>query len=171
LPRIGRVELHVYPAHAHAHLRRQLSHSHVGWPVVDEAIAVSERKAPIVGESFVQGSWPPPSPPACAQSSGQLIRQRLSAVDFDGVTSITGEKCLAILDTASPRAFTPPFDAWPFSPRIHLVLFDLRVKGLDRGMYLWLRAPAEAEALRHSFHDVPAWEVLRARPPWCHSGV
>jgi hypothetical protein len=39
----------------------------------------------------------PPSPPVCAHSSGQLIRQRRSAVDFDGVTSITCDKFLAIL--------------------------------------------------------------------------
>ena len=143
----------------------RLSRSHVAWPVIDEAIAVSERKAPIVDRSFVQDSWPPPSPPACAQSSGQLIRQRRSAVDFDGVTSITREKFLAILDTTLPRASAPPFDGWPFSPRILLVLFVHRVTGLDPGMYLWLCAPTDAEALRHSFHDVPDWEVLRDMAP------
>jgi nitroreductase len=103
--------------------------------------------------------WPSPSPPACAHSSGQLIRQRRSAVDFDGVSSITREKFLAILDTTLPRASAPPFDAWPFPPRLHLVLFVHRVTGLDPGMYLWLRAPADAETLRHAFRDVPAWEV------------
>jgi len=61
----------------------RLSSSHVGWPVIDEAIAVSERKASITDKSFVPESWPPPSAPACAHSSGQLIRRRRSAVDFD----------------------------------------------------------------------------------------
>jgi len=139
----------------------RLSCSYVGWPVIDEAIAVSERKAPIADKSVVPDSWPPPSPPACAHSSGQLIRQRRSAVAFDGVTSITREKFLAILDTTLPRASAPPFDAWPFSPRLHLVLFVHLVTGLEPGMYLWLRAPADSEALRQAFHDVPDWEVLR----------
>jgi SagB-type dehydrogenase family enzyme len=148
----------------------QLSRSHVGWPVIDEAIAVSERKAPMADKSvvpacrvrpkvFYAALWPPPAPPACAHSSGQLIRQRRSAVDFDGVTSITREKFLAILDTTLPRASAPPFDAWPFPPRLHLVLFVHRVTGLEPGMYLWLRAPADAETLRHAFRDVPDWEV------------
>ncbi len=44
----------------------------------------------------------------------QLIRQRRSAVDFDGVTGITREKFLSILDATLPRAAAPPFDAWPF---------------------------------------------------------
>ena len=148
----------------------QLSRSHVGWPVIDEAIAVSERKAPRADKSvvpacrvrpkvFYAALWPPPAPPVCAHSSGQLIRQRRSAVDFDGVTGITREKFLAILDTTLPRASAPPFDAWPFLPRLHLVLFVHRVAGLEPGMYLWLRAPADEEALRHAFRDVPDWEV------------
>ncbi len=140
----------------------QLSRSHVGWPVIDEAIAVSERKAPMadrVKDLRSHAAWPPPAPPACAHSSGQLIRQRRSAVNFDGVTGITREKFLAILDTTLPRASAPPFDAWPFPPRLHLVLFVHRVTGLEPGMYLWLRAPADAETLRHAFRDVPDWEV------------
>jgi SagB-type dehydrogenase family enzyme len=138
----------------------RLSRSHVEWPVIDEAIAVSERKAPMADKSVVVPDlWPPPAPPVCAHSSGQLIRQRRSAVAFDGVTSITREKFLAILDATLPRASAPPFDAWPFPPRLHLVLFVHRVTGLDPGMYLWLRAPADEETLRHTFHNIPDWEV------------
>ena len=138
----------------------RLSRSHVGWPVIDEAIAVSKRKGPMVVESVVVAAlWPSPAPPACTHSSGQLIRQRRSAVDFDGVTSITREKFLAILDATLPRASAPPFDAWPFPPRLHLVLFVHRVTELEPGMYLWLRAPADEEALRHAFRNIPDWEV------------
>ena len=137
----------------------RLSRSHVEWPVIDEAIAVSERKAPMADQCIGSIIWPPPASPACAHSSGQLIRQRRSAVDFDGVTCITREKFLAILDTTLPRASAPPFDAWPFPPRLHLVLFVHRVTGLEPGMYLWLRAPADEEALRHAFRNIPDWEV------------
>jgi SagB-type dehydrogenase family enzyme len=143
----------------------RLSRSHVEWPVIDEAIAVSEKKAPITDLSIVSDSWPPPSPPACAHSSAQLIRQRRSAVAFDGVTSISREKFLAILDSTLPRASAPPFDAWPFPPRLHLVLYVHRVTGLDPGMYLWLRAPADEEGLRLAFRSVPDWEVLTDLAP------
>jgi len=80
-------------------------------------------------------------------------------VDFDGVTHITREKFLAILDATLPRASAPPFDAWPFAPRLHLVLFVHRVTGLEPGLYLWLRAPADAEALRQAFHAKFRWEA------------
>jgi hypothetical protein len=132
----------------------RLSRYHVGRPVIDEAIAVSERKVSIADKSFVPDSWPPPSPPACALSSGQLIRPRRSAVDFDGVTIIARETFLAILDTTLPRASAPPFDAWPFSPRIHLVLFVHRVTGLDPGMYLRLAKNCPPPSLFWSLHNV-----------------
>jgi SagB-type dehydrogenase family enzyme len=138
-----------------------LSHSHVEWPVIDEAIAASERKARGVNpsEPGTVAAWPPPSPPACGHTAGQLIRQRRSAVDFDGVTSISCETFLAILDSTLPRTSAPPFDAWPFPPSLHLVLFVHRVMGLEPGLYLWLRAPADAESLRQAFHADFNWEA------------
>jgi nitroreductase len=140
----------------------RLSQAHVEWPVIEEAIAVSER---LTGSAQPSGygdwvAWPPPSPPACGHSASQLIRQRRSAVDFDGVTHISRETFLAILDTTLPRASAPPFDAWPFPPRLHLVLFVHRVTGLESGLYLWLRAPDDARALRMALGAQRDWEAV-----------
>jgi SagB-type dehydrogenase family enzyme len=140
----------------------RLSESHVEWPAVDEAVKVSEQKTPSVGPSQAETwpAWPPPSPPACGHTAGGLIRQRRSAVDLDGVTSLSRDKFLAILDTTLPRTSAPPFDAWPFAPRLHLVLFVHLVTGLEPGLYLWLRAPADAEALRQAFDSKFSWEAV-----------
>ena len=139
-----------------------LSDSHVHWPAIDEAVKASERLT-TSQESSQAGDCvdlPPPSPPVCNHSASQLIRQRRSAVDFDGVTSITREKFLSILDATLPRATAPPFGAWPFAPRLHLVIFVHRVIGLEPGLYLWLRAPADAEALRQAFSAKLKWEPV-----------
>jgi SagB-type dehydrogenase family enzyme len=138
----------------------RLSHAQRAWPAIDEAVLASTRQAPGANRAgaVLPTSWPPPSPPACHRSAGQLIRQRRSAVAFDGATSITRETFLAILDTTLPRASTPPFDAWPFPPRLHLVLFVHRVTGLEPGLYLWLRAPSDADSLRQAFRPDFAWE-------------
>ena len=94
----------------------RLSHLHVEWPAIDEAIAASERNGASAkrpeSDKFI--AWSPPSPPGCGHSAGQLIRQRRSAVGFDGISSISRETFLAILDTALPRIFAPPFDACRF---------------------------------------------------------
>jgi len=116
----------------------RLSDSHVEWPAIDAAVKASERVAQSEESSEVGNrvDWPPPSPPVCHHSASQLIRQRRSAVDFDGVTSITREKFLSILDATLPRSSAPPFDAWPFAARLHLVVFVHRVIGLEPGLYL-----------------------------------
>jgi nitroreductase len=80
-------------------------------------------------------------------------------VDFDGATGISREIFLAILDTTLPRASSPPFDAWPFAPRIHLIVFVHRVTGLEQGLYLWLRAPADAARLREALQRDLTWEA------------
>ena len=139
----------------------RLSKSHVEWSAIDEAIQASERKT-ASGQPFKAtnwADWPHPSSPACNHSAAQLIRQRRSAVDFDGVTSLTRENFLTIRDATLPRAAVPPFDAWPFAPRLHLVLFVHRVTGLESGLYLWLRTPADAEALRQVFQPKFRWEA------------
>ena len=140
----------------------RLSHCHVEWPVIDEAIAASARTAASAKptESVELIAWPPPSPPACGRSAGQLIRQRRSAVDFDGVTYISRKTFLAILDTTLPRTLAPPFDAWPFPPRLNLVLMVHRVTGLDPGLYLWLRTPADANGLRRAIGKNLKWESV-----------
>ena len=139
-----------------------LSDSHVEWPAIDEAVKASERitTSKESSQAGYRVDWPPPSPPVCNHSASQLIRQRRSAVDFDGVTSITLEKFLAILDATLPRDTAPPFDAWPFAPRLHLVVFVHRVIGLEPGLYLWLRAPADAAKLRQTFNADLKWEPV-----------
>ncbi len=140
----------------------RLSDSPVEWPEIDKAVKASERKTSIVEPSQAEAwpGWSPPSPPACGHSASQLIRQRRSAVEFDGATGLSRDKFLTILDTTLPRSFVPPFDAWPFSPRLHLLLFVHRVDGLQPGLYLWLRAPADAEPLRQAFDSKLKWEVV-----------
>ena len=139
----------------------RLSDAHVEWPAIDAAVKASERKIASAEQSRTMDWAPwPPAPPVCSHSASQLIRQRRSAVNFDGVTRITREKFLTILDATLPRASAPPFDVWLHAPRLHLVLFVHRVTGLDPGLYLWLRAPLDAEALRQSFHPKFKWAAV-----------
>ena len=43
---------------------------------------------------------------------------------------------------------------------MHLVLFVHRVTGLEPGLYLWLRAPVDADALRQAFGANLKWEAV-----------
>jgi SagB-type dehydrogenase family enzyme len=140
----------------------RLSESRVDWPVIGEVLRASAREA---GDATrprfeEEDTWPPSGPPECGRRAGALIRQRRSAVAFDGQTHISRETLLAILDTTLPRCAAPPFDAWPLPPRLHLVLFVHRVTGLEPGLYVWLRAPADVGDLRSACDPQFTWELV-----------
>lgn len=140
----------------------RLSPERVTWRAVDQAVALSERNSAPVRRPVesAQLDWPPPTSPACRHTASQLIRRRRSAVSFDGVTSISRELFLSILDTTLPRSGAAPFDVWPHAPRVHLILFVHRVIGLDPGLYVWLRDPRAADGLRRACHEQMEWEPV-----------
>ena len=140
----------------------RLSASHVEWPVIDKAVGATEhvRADAVRSEPVGAHAWAPASPPRCSRSAGELIRHRRSAVNFDGATGISRDAFMAILDTTLPRASGPPFDFWPFTPCLHLVLFVHRVTGLDPGLYLWRRGSEDADTLRRAFGVNLSWEAV-----------
>ena len=80
-------------------------------------------------------------------SAGQIIRQRRSAVSFDGKTSISAATFFRMMERVMPRADRPqldrpmPWDVWPYEPAIHLMIFVHRVDGLTPGLYFLVRDP------------------------------
>ena len=144
----------------------QLSRSQVPWPAIDKAVAASEQRGPLVVKTADRCPlWPAPNPAPCELSSGQLIRQRRSAVDFAAATIIAKETFLGILDATLPRPSAPPFDGWPLPPRLHLIVFVHRVNGLAPGMYLWLRNQTDEQTLRQAFRNIHHWEAPEGQSP------
>jgi hypothetical protein len=76
---------------------------------------------------------------------------------MDGATAIPAETFFAILDRLLPRRGVPPWDALPWTPRVHPVLFVHRVEGLPRGLYLLERAPGALEDLRKTLRGAFEW--------------
>lgn len=101
--------------------------------------------------------------------AGQVIRQRRSAVAFDGETSIPVDTFFTMLGRVMPRVERDlcsrpmPWDVVPWEPAIHLALFVHRVDGLAPGIYMLARAPATVVSLRQSMRPQFAW----ASPPGC----
>ena len=101
--------------------------------------------------------------------AGQVIRQRRSAVAFDGETSIPVGSFFTILGRVMPRierdlcSRPMPWDVLPWKPAIHLALLVHRVDGLAPGIYMLARDPAMADSLRQSMRRQFAW----ISPPGC----
>ena len=144
-----------------------LSPGHHPWPIIDEVASATAFSAECgvrgaeSSQSLVTSAptvWPPPTPPPCADPASRIIRQRRSATNFDGVTPLSRAAFFQLLDLTLPRAQVTPFDAWPFAPRVHLVIFVHRVTGLDPGLYVWVRDLRHLETLRAAFNPEFHWQ-------------
>ncbi|MGQ0809733.1 MAG: SagB/ThcOx family dehydrogenase [Nitrospiraceae bacterium] len=97
------------------------------------------------------------------QNAGQIIRQRRSAVAFDGKTSIAVTTFYRMLSRvmpgaeASPLDRPMPWDAMPWQPTIHLLLFVHRVDGLTPGLYVLVRYREKLSVLQQSMNGEITW--------------
>jgi nitroreductase len=140
----------------------KLSPGHHPWPIIDEVTAATNHVTGLLSPTSLTRPttppWPPPTPPPCADPASRIIRQRRSATSFDGVTPISRATFLQLLDLTLPRPDVIPFDAWPFAPRVHLVICVHRVTGVDPGLYVWVRDLLHLDPLRAAFNPEFHWQ-------------
>ena len=142
----------------------------VQWEILDQAVVASwksnteqkvvelDRERPCVDPSNYAAHLYVSQP-----SAGQVIRQRRSAVAFDGTTSISAGSFFTMLTRVMPgverdlpsRAM--PWDVLPWAPAVHLALFVHRVDGVVPGLYLLARDPAKLDWLRGATHPQFDW--------------
>jgi len=150
-----------------------LSSSYMDWPAIDdvakaawlEAVNPAGRVAAIdmdAAESM-ESAAPMLRRAASHTTAAGLIKQRRSAVAFDDVTSISAQTFYAMLDRLLPRRGIPPWDTWPWPPRVHCAIFVHRVEGLSPGLYLFERSDAVHEKFRKAFNPSFVFE----RPHGC----
>jgi SagB-type dehydrogenase family enzyme len=143
-----------------------LSPSHVEWPAIDAVAEATWRAAnapETCGPDFTAARdvlpplfiRPAAAPPIRASS---LIKQRRSAVSLDAMTSISAEEFYIILDRLLPRAGVPPWDVWPWPPRIHCAIFVHRVRDLASGLYFLERSLVVHDLVRAAFRPEFVWK-------------
>ncbi len=142
-----------------------LSEGHAHWDVIDDVAEATCKPATSPGADGMEADLPPPIPRRSTDvAASALIRARRSAVSFDGQTSIDVESFYAILDRLLPRrGRVPPWDALPWAPRVHLLLFVHRVRGLLPGLYAFERDAEVHDRLRAAMEPGLDW----AAPDGC----
>lgn len=131
------------------------------WKVSREQTVVSGSRSLASDASRVMGDAGSPA--------GQIIRQRRSAVSFDGRTGISAPAFFRILQRVVPGAERPqlerpmPWDLWPHAPAIHLMIFVHRVEGLTPGLYVLARDQAKLSLIQQSLNPELVW----TQPPGC----
>jgi len=133
-----------------------LSVDHVPWEIIDE-VSKNCRKPRTDDPPCDLGDRPfmiSDPRPVAAQD---MIFQRRSAVDFDGVTSITEDQLHRMLDRTLSRNSKAPFDIGIGPPNIHLLIFVHRVKGMNSGAYLLCRNARDLARLKMSMNKEFLW--------------
>ena len=157
----------------------RLSQDHgVHWDIIDEVAAASWK---VQNETRVlqlpQGSGALSDTRHASRitfhegpSAGQIIRQRRSAVAFDGKTSISSATFFRMMERVMPWVECPqlerpmPWDVWPYDPAIHLMLFVHRVDGLTPGVYFLVRDPKKLTFIQESMNPELNWTRTPGTP-------
>ncbi len=146
----------------------QLSEDHVDWEIISRVGEATAKPQSGEGPSAAPGrpGLPDTKRPfyvPTAESripAAQIIRQRRSAVAFDGISSITRNQFCTMLDRTLPRDGCAPFDLRLTAPCVHLLLFVHRVTGLEPGFYFLLRAEPDLPALQQKCHRHFLWRSV-----------
>jgi SagB-type dehydrogenase family enzyme len=107
-------------------------------------------------------------PTPCQTLAAALIRQRRSAQSFDDRGFVRIPVFWRLLDATLSRPGLPPFDVWPETPRVHLLLFIHRVEGLSPGVYLFLRRDGVAAELMALLRPDFQWASVAQCPAHFH---
>ncbi len=126
------------------------------WPIIREVAVASHKPETPPGLAW-QGEWPARLPCPGDRPAAGLIRGRRSAQHFDPKVGLRHAAFYRILDSLLPRPQSPPWNAWPFSPRLHPVLFVHRVEDLPQGLYAMPRGEHGEKLMRELFRDSFAW--------------
>ncbi len=134
-----------------------LSPEHIAWPEID--LVSEDAKKPPTTDVYASFSSTSDQMPF---EFCRILRKRRSAKALDGKTSMQRESFHAILEAALSEQL--PSGLLPWRPYIHPVIFVHRVEGLERGLYILLRDPAEKESLRAAMKRDFVWEKPSRTP-------
>jgi len=142
----------------------RLSVDHVNWEIIAKAAKATRKpvthqeKIPYAQKFFMDKA-------KSELTAARIIRQRRSALAFDGVTSVSEDQFLAMLDKTLPRKDCAPFDFELGPVRIHLLLFVHRVTGLTPGLYMFVRDERDLELLKFSSRPEFLWRKINSDLP------
>jgi nitroreductase len=148
----------------------------VSWEIIDEVTAASRKVSSehrSVALPGIHEREDAARQAARSISVWQAVHQRRSALAFDGKTATSAENFFKMLLRVMPGGKIDilnrpmPWDAVPWAPMIHLVMFVHRVSDLTSGLYLLVRDPSKTETLRTAMHPQFEWKT----PANCPSGL
>jgi SagB-type dehydrogenase family enzyme len=136
------------------------------WPIIDEVSQAADKprtEAPVRQarpQLIIKSN--------CPQTAAAIIRQRRSAQHFDAKMSPLPLTDFYRMLAAVLPSSAPPFDLWPWSPKVHLFIFVHRVDGLAPGVYALPRQHDALEPLKAATLPDFDWQPVSEALPLYH---
>lgn len=135
-----------------------LSADYVHWDIIDAVSEATQSPGMDIARESVSirqcGDIPSSN---TTRDARRLILQRRSAVDFDPRAFTGIDTFVCILRRTLPSAGAP-WDALFWPPRVHLLVFVHRVRGLSPGIYCLCRNPEALDTLRAASRPDLLWK-------------
>ncbi len=141
-----------------------LSLEHQAWPVIAEVEKATRDSGLPHGDLEIERVGDLADPLESPVSARMLVRQRRSAVDFDGSSGMSREQLYRMLDTLVPELTPTLWTAFPHQPCVHPIVYLHRVEGLEPGLAVLVRNRAHEPALRAEISRAEQWERLPGCP-------
>lgn len=133
------------------------------WPVIEEVAVAAERQL-ADSEQRANVSRSVSTALDCPIPVTRLLRQRRSAQHFNGRADAIGTEVFTRMLVALLPGEHPPFDAWNWSPAVHLCLFVHKVEGLVSGIYCLPRSESGLVCLQQTLNPEFLWREQPAFP-------
>ncbi len=143
-----------------------LSPAHVQWEIISQvsnACGLTAEISPTV-PSYSSAGFDEQAANPDPRSAGTIIRQRRSAVDMDGKSTVSRERFFTMLSRTLPQCAALPWDAAVWPPTIHLGLFVHRVQGLIPGLYALVRNADKLHELKSRMNPRFQWKPAPSAP-------
>ncbi len=144
----------------------RLSEEHVQWRLIDKAAEACQKPPEPLDPASLHRADDShhAAPEPCGLSARAIIQQRRSAVAMDGRSGISRERFYTMLQRLMPGHPSPPIEALPDTPRVHLLLFVHRVEHLLPGVYILPRSGEGEHGLRQACEGEVEWTPAEGRP-------
>ncbi|MBI3777495.1 MAG: SagB/ThcOx family dehydrogenase [Gammaproteobacteria bacterium] len=140
-----------------------LSPDHRSWPIIDEVDAATRKDDGAAPYSVIASTDSVEVTGDATILLRQLAHRRRSAVAMDGKTELSRAAFYSILQRCLPGVRRFPFNALPWPPTTHLLLFVHRVQDVPPGLYILMRDRSKIEELKAALGREFDW----ARPEGC----